>query len=98
MFTAVNGVGAAGLSRTELSIWEFPFSRGGGTVSRGGIVPYMIMCEGDAPERYSGQYCVHLYAFVSYRSLSPQFQFSLYADTLDLYIGSKILLTSVGDP
>ncbi len=58
----------------------------------------MIMCEWDAPEEHSGQCCVHLYAFVSYRSVSPQFQFSLYAFTLDLYIVGKILLTSVVDP
>jgi hypothetical protein len=42
----------------------------------------MIMCEWDAPEGHSGQCCVHLNAFVSYRRLSPQFQFSLSAGTI----------------
>jgi hypothetical protein len=43
---------------------------------------YMILCEWDAPEGHPGKCCVHLYAFVSYRRLSSQFQFSLSAATL----------------
>jgi hypothetical protein len=42
----------------------------------------MILCEWDTPEGHPGQYCVHLYAFVSYRRLSSQFQFSLSVVTL----------------
>ena len=44
----------------------------------------MILCEWDTPppEGHHGQYCVHLYAFVSYRRLSSQFQFSLSAVNL----------------
>ncbi len=76
-----NGVGAAGLSCTELSILEFPFLReGGGAVGSGGIV-YDIVWMG-CPRRTPWKCCVHLYAFVSYRRLSPQFQFSLSAVTL----------------
>jgi hypothetical protein len=47
----------------------------------------MILCEWDAPEGHLGQCCVHLYAFVSYRRLSPQFQFSPSAVTLAIYLG-----------
>jgi hypothetical protein len=39
----------------------------------------MIFCEWDAPEGHPGQCCIHLYASVFYRRLSPQFQFSLSA-------------------
>jgi hypothetical protein len=42
----------------------------------------MILCEWDAPEGHPGQGCIHLYASVFYRCLSPQFQFSLSAVTL----------------
>jgi len=42
----------------------------------------MILCEWDAPEGHPGQCCVHLYASVFYRRLTPQFQFSLSAVTL----------------
>jgi hypothetical protein len=37
----------------------------------------MTLCEWDAPEGHPGQCCIHMYAFISYRRLSPQFQFSL---------------------
>jgi hypothetical protein len=47
----------------------------------------MIMCEWDAPEGHSGLYCLNQYAFVSFQRLSPQFQFSLYAVTLGIYLG-----------
>ncbi len=40
------------------------------------------MCEWDAPEGHPAQCCLHLYAFVSYRRLSPQFQFSRFAAIL----------------
>jgi hypothetical protein len=54
----------------------------------------MLMCEWDAPEGHSGQCWVHLYAFVSYRRLSPQFKFSLSAITLGIYLsGSSCLGT-----
>jgi hypothetical protein len=33
-------------------------------------------------EGHPGQYCIHLYAFISYRRLAPQFQFSLSSVTL----------------
>jgi hypothetical protein len=49
--------GAAGLSCTELSIWEFPFLRG--ACRQGGNSTYMILCEWDAPEGHPGQCCVH---------------------------------------
>jgi hypothetical protein len=42
----------------------------------------MILCGWDAPEGHPGLRCVHLHAFVSYRRLSSQFQFSLSAVTL----------------
>jgi hypothetical protein len=42
----------------------------------------MTICEWDAPEGHSGLCCVHLYGFVSYRRLSPPFQFSLSGATL----------------
>jgi hypothetical protein len=51
-----------------------------GAVGSGG--KYMILCECDVPEGHPEQCCVHLYASVSYRHLSPQFQFSLSAVTL----------------
>jgi hypothetical protein len=44
------------------------------------------MCEWDAPEGHSGQCCEHQYAFLSYRHLSPQFQFSLSAVALGIYM------------
>ncbi len=64
-----NGLGAAGLSCTELSISEFPSLREG--CRQGGNS--MTMCEWDVrePEEHPGQCCVHLYAFLSYRRLSP---------------------------
>jgi hypothetical protein len=74
-----HGGGAAGLSCTELSIWEFPFCEGG-SVGRGGLV-YDIVRKG-CPRRTPWTTCVHLYAFVFYRRLSPQFQFSLSPVTL----------------
>jgi hypothetical protein len=49
----------------------------------------MIMREWDAPEGHSGHCCVHLYAVVSYQRLSPQFQFSLSAFTLGIYLSGN---------
>jgi hypothetical protein len=50
----------------------------------------MLMCEWDAPaEGHSGQCCVRLYAFESYRCLSSQFQFSLSVVTLGIYLGGS---------
>ncbi len=65
------GEGAAGLSCTKLSIWEIPFLRGG--CRQWGIV-YDIVWMG-CPRRTPWKCYVHLYAVVSYRRLSPQFQF-----------------------
>jgi hypothetical protein len=58
------------------------------SVGRGGGGNSIWHCvnQWDAPEGHPGQCCVHLYAFISYRRLSPQFQF-LSAVTLDIYIG-----------
>jgi hypothetical protein len=40
----------------------------------------MVLCEWDAPEGHPElQCCVNLHAFISYRRLSSQFQFSLSA-------------------
>jgi hypothetical protein len=75
-----HGEGAAGLSCTELSIWEFPSLRGGSR--QWGNSTYMILCEWDAPEGHPEQGCVHLYASLFYRRLSPPFQFSPSAVTL----------------
>ncbi len=87
-----NGVGAAGFSCTEMSIWEFNFWGGGGCRQGGNS---MIMCEWDAPEGHSWHYYVHLYAFVSFRRLPPKFQFSLSAVTLGIYLdGSTAFLSS----
>jgi hypothetical protein len=47
----------------------------------------MMLCDWDTPEGHPGQYCVHLYAFVSYQRLSSQFQFSLSAVTLSQWQG-----------
>jgi hypothetical protein len=49
----------------------------------------MIICVWEAPEGYPGQCCVHLYAFVSCRHISPQFQFSLSAVTQSIYLGGS---------
>ncbi len=68
-----HGGGAAGLSCTELSIWEFPFL--GGPVGRGGM--YMILCEGDAPEGHPGWCCVHLCARILSSSLTSVSIFSV---------------------
>jgi hypothetical protein len=84
--------GAAGLSCTELSIWEFPFLRGGGGRRQWGnstVHVYDIVWMG-WPRRTSWKCCVHLYAFVSYQRLSPQFQFSLSAVTL-VYLSQWLL-------
>jgi hypothetical protein len=51
----------------------------------------MILCEWDGPEGHPGQCCIHMYAFVSYRRLSPQFKFSLSAVTLGIYLGDFLL-------
>ncbi len=77
----------------------------GGPVGRGGIVYlYMILCEGDAPEGHPGWCCIHLYAFVSYCHLSPQFRFSLSAVTLlqlmlliPFHHSANVLLKRVSD-
>jgi hypothetical protein len=53
----------------------------------------MILCEWDTPEGHPGQYCVHLYAFLSYRCLSSQFQFSLSAVSL-VYLSQCLGLMS----
>jgi hypothetical protein len=55
----------------------------------------MILCEWDAPEGHPGQCCVHLYASVFYRRLSPQFQFFLSAVTL-VYLSQWLLNTHTG--
>ncbi len=52
----------------------------------------MIQYEWDALEGHPGQCCVHLYGSVSYRRLSPQFQFSLSGVTL-VYLSQWSLLT-----
>ncbi len=52
----------------------------GGSVGRGGLV-YDIGRRG-CPRRTPWTTCVHLYAFVFHRRLSPQFQFSLSLVTL----------------
>jgi hypothetical protein len=39
-----------------------------------------------------------LSCFVSYRSLSPQFQFSLSAVTLGIYLGGRIIRPQKADP
>jgi hypothetical protein len=56
----------------------------------------VILCEWDAPEGHPGQCCVHLYAAVFYRRLSPQFQFSLSAVTL-VYLSQCPGPTSAGN-
>ncbi len=76
-----HGEGAARLSCTELSIWEFPSLRGGCRQWASSIW-YWILCKWDAPEGHPGQCCVHLYASAFYWCLSPQFQISLSAVTL----------------
>jgi hypothetical protein len=53
----------------------------GGPVGREGIIVYDIVWMG-CPRRTPWTSCVHLCAFVSYRRLSPPFQFSLSAATL----------------
>jgi hypothetical protein len=52
----------------------------GGSVGRDELV-YDIVRRG-CPRRTPWTTCVHLYAFVFYRHLSPQFQFSLSPVTL----------------
>ena len=76
-----HGEGAAGLSCTELCIWEFPSLRGGGGALGSEGVVYDIMRMG-CPRRTPWTTCVHLYAFVFYRRHSPPFQFSLSGATL----------------
>ncbi len=77
-----HGEGAAGLSCTELSIWEFRFLRG--VCWQGGNSIWY--CLNGMPRRKPWKMCVHLYASVSYRRLSPQFKFSLSGVTLYMYI------------
>jgi hypothetical protein len=45
-----------------------------------------VGCEGLHQKDTPGQCCVPLYAFLSYRSLSPHFQFSPSAVTLGIYV------------
>ncbi len=73
-----HGGGASGLSCTELSIWEFPFLRGV-CWQRWTSIWYS---EKGMPQKDTRTTCVHLYAFVFHRRLSPQFQFSLSGVTL----------------
>ncbi len=62
-----NCVGAAGLSCTELSIWEFPFLRGGGAVGSGGKV-YDIVWMG-CPRRKPWKCCFRILS-TSFTSVS----------------------------
>ncbi len=63
-----NGVGAAGLSCTELSIWEFLFLRG--TCRQGGIVYDIVWME--IPRKDTLDNVAYTWCFISYWRLSPQ--------------------------
>jgi hypothetical protein len=58
----------------------------------------MILCEGLPQKDNPGLCCVPLYAFVSYRRLSPQFKFSLSAVTLGIYLGGYDQVTFLLQP
>ncbi len=76
-----HGEGAAGLSCTELSFWEFPFLRGGGRGcwQGGNSIWY---CVNGMPQKETLDKAAYTWLLVSYRRLSPEFQFSLSAVTL----------------
>ncbi len=73
-----HGGGAAGLSCTELFIWEFPFLRG---TSRQGWNSIWY-CVKEMPQKDTLDDVAYTCVLVSYHRHSPQFQFSLSAVTL----------------
>ncbi len=73
-----HGEGAAGLSCTELSIWEFPALRGG-SWKWGSSIWY---CVREMPQKDALDDVAYTCMLVSYHRHSPQFQFSLSAVTL----------------
>ena len=73
-----HGGGAAGLSCTELSIWELPFLRGGCQQARNSI----WYCVNGMPQKETLDKAAYTCLLVSYRRLSAQFKFSLSAVTL----------------